>query len=240
MPTPDHSFELAQDMIKPSNWHMSVDRQTSLMNPNSQETVDSESPEVESSTASEDKDSISKTLSHIDIDRSSSTSFETCRDSVDSFQSISSLPACSVPDSEVFLPSSVSVAFPTSSTGRSLSSFAADLVQTAIIPPGEGSLSSENSWVSQDWSLEKESKSLRKENEEETVSSNVLVENLNQASLSRENKQENASKRMSMEIPPKKAKCIEGSEQNERDEPLPSAPNGQSCNNSVDDLRNAV
>ncbi|KAH9489656.1 Serine/threonine-protein kinase 17A [Bulinus truncatus] len=91
VPSPDHTKELASEMVVPSNWHMSPDRRSSISEIESLPIVsalsDLESKAVFAGSStrcklSEDKDIISKTLSHIDIDKSSSASFETCPESI--------------------------------------------------------------------------------------------------------------------------------------------------------------
>ncbi|KAI8792668.1 serine/threonine-protein kinase 17A isoform X2 [Biomphalaria glabrata] len=82
VPSPDHTKELASEMAIPSNWHMSPDRRSSTSEIEVGQAANIFPGPSSTLRLSEEKDLISKTLSHIEIDRSSSTSFETCPESI--------------------------------------------------------------------------------------------------------------------------------------------------------------
>ncbi|XP_005109941.2 serine/threonine-protein kinase 17B [Aplysia californica] len=306
VPTPDHSEGLAQDMVVPSNWHMSPDRRSNL--PSAEASVSNhrdmpviteassppkpvqnsglevsaviDTPVVPSgrTSISEEKDSISNTLSNIgidnhSIDRSSTASFETCAESLEggSSSDVSPFMPCVDKSSTVF--SSADTATSTTLTTTSqpsvssshhsdtISAFASDVVagvtgltpaaRDRVVEPSGGQNIQEASVCVQDQSAG--------DNDVASPVSEITGSHpLPCATSPRDsNKLDYSKKRMSMEIPPKKAKCI----QDEAETPAVQGANGSSASanpiprehvvvsnsdvsihscNGIEDCRNAV
>ncbi|GFO31565.1 serine/threonine-protein kinase 17a [Plakobranchus ocellatus] len=284
VPTPDHSQELANDMIIPSNWHMSPDRKfsvstieapvcepvpiangRSLSEPALVLPVNGGSSRT---SVSEEKDSISSTLSHIDIDKSSCTSFETCPEASDtspsestaSFTSTTNTPE----DSTTLTLFANEVAEYASVTAAAFHQRSSASVQPLLFPQRQ--IVSEISTRAQDSfnNSEKLGSDLMNKDSGHLPEQNVVVQShfpTSSVSQKDANKLENSRKRMSMEIPPKRAKCIEDGdiEPSESDldclmtptqsgyestEPSSSLLNiaaaAAEARNGLDDLRNAV
>lgn len=242
VPSPDHSKELASEMVVPSNWHMSPDRRSSIC---SMDTVplgkalleldaqlSSTSPGAESAgfRFSEQKESISKTLSDIDIDRSSSTSFETCPESIDENSTLTSSEVLSIEKLELQAFDAALTASPSSED--TISAFATKISKQAIddesktpqrindlqtyqISDATKSIAENGDLCNTDMCslnyIDMKGKSLQLP----SVSSSTSCSLSDTASISKDsNKEENLKKRMSMEIPSKKAKCIQDGEEN--------------------------
>ncbi|RUS70449.1 hypothetical protein EGW08_021787 [Elysia chlorotica] len=221
VPTPDHSQELAHDMIVPSNWHMTPDRKCSVSSieagvsepvPISNGRSSSEpalvAPFNRSSSSSrtsisEEKDLISSTLSHIDIDRSSCTSFETCPETFDvsPTESTASFTSTTTTPEESTMTAFATEVVECATTSAAAACYKSSLPAQPSLPPA-GHLASEISTVGGDYLKRNEGKdsNLREH------SVNILSHPISPKDAL---KLENARKRMSMEIPPKKAKCIE-------------------------------
>lgn len=234
VPVSDHSEELALDMVIPSNWHMSPDRRSSISNTDClnidiSPRVDGHSlslPDVSFSykekalgNFSEDKDSISKTLSHIDIDRrsldrSSTASFETCPECVDNGLGTEALPTleCGVTTE----PPSTTALVSSSASGDTVSKFASELARSVTAARSEDD-SEENTILglsasgSSHEGLSDFCQTTLDVSESESPlnPSTPVASTISEVPTHRDSsKQTNSKNRMSMEIPPKKAKCI--------------------------------
>lgn len=248
VPSSDHSEELALDMVVPSNWHMSPDRRSSLSTSDSLYAersslkIDGQSISLSDlipsrrdsvrENLSEDKDSISKTLSHIDIDRhsidrSSTASFETCPESIDGGQG-SDTPSLDSGSAFDISSSSTLVPLASMSGSETLSVFATEVVELVARAVPLQSLSSDS--TSEDHTVVGVSTA---ENSQDGTadfipaaevhvlpnSSSPITSNASEVPQSRDsNRLENSKKRMSMEIPHKKAKCVEQGEEERNDE----------------------
>ncbi|CAG5129449.1 unnamed protein product, partial [Candidula unifasciata] len=236
VPVSDHSEELAHDMVIPSNWHMSPDRRSSISNTDCLSTdnssrVDGHSlslPDVSLShkekalgCLSEDKDSISKTLSHIDIDRrsldrSSTASFETCPECVDN-----GLGSDAIQLECGFTTDTSGKAMISSSTsGDTVSGFASELahsVTAARSEDGSDSLQEEHTVLGFSAAVSSHeglndfcpSTLEASETDFQPNHSAPVASTISEVPTHRDSSKQTYSKnRMSMEIPPKKAKCI--------------------------------
>ncbi|XP_059139663.1 serine/threonine-protein kinase 17A-like [Physella acuta] len=269
IPSPDHSKELAHEMVVPSNWHMSPDRRSSLSTVDaplqfkdmgaqtSKQAEDSSDFEKVTLRKSEEKDSITQTLSHIDIDRnsldrSSSASFETCPETLE-VSSETLLVEGSAKDS-----SSQQSLSASSNSDHLLSDFATDVSQNVFQLIESNAYTSSMTMnsisdMSADNSLDFSSKYISVQ--EKSSVSNTFSEGFVPCTDS--NKQANLLKRMSMEIPPKKAKCYQEGEETADSNAEHSlstqvsqgaiADNGDQCSeepaetcNGIEDFRNAV
>lgn len=244
VPLLDHSEGLALDMVIPSNWHMSPDRRSSITNADG---LNIENPprvvgqslsvsdvsvvhrEKALGSLSEDKDSISKTLSHIDIDRqsldrSSTASFETCPECVDIGQGSDVLPLeCEF----TAVTSSSTVIVSSSASGDTASAFASELAHSVTAAMSETTAMSEDDSDSDglqegqpvlefsvaEGSQEGLGDSCQTVETSETDSqlnhNTPPVTSIREVPIHRDSsKQANSKNRMSMEIPHKKAKCI--------------------------------
>lgn len=242
VPLLDHSEGLALDMVIPSNWHMSPDRRSSITNADG---LNIENPprvvgqslsvsdvsvvhrEKALGSLSEDKDSISKTLSHIDIDRqsldrSSTASFETCPECVDIGQGSDVLPLeCEF----TAVTSSSTVIVSSSASGDTASAFASELAHSVTAAMSETTAMSEDDsdglqeghpvleFSVAEGSQEGLGDSCQTVETSETDSqlnhNTPPVTSIREVPIHRDSsKQANSKNRMSMEIPHKKAKCI--------------------------------
>ncbi|CAL1546399.1 unnamed protein product [Lymnaea stagnalis] len=291
VPSPDHSKELANEMVVPSNWHMSPDRRSSicsmdtiplgkaLLELDAQPSSKSPGAELTEIRLSEEKESISKTLSYIDIDkqtdRSSSTSFETCPESIDENSTLTSSEVIYIEKLEL---QAFDAALASSSSSEdTISAFATKISEQAIhdeskaqcleedlqtyqISASTRSIAENGDLYNTDLCSLKYNDMKEKSLEQLHSVSSMMSCNLSDtASISQDsNKEENFKKRMSMEIPIKKAKCIQDGEENPdaKSENLLSIPRispgahvepevqcqdqpGQSYN-GIEDFRNAV
>ena len=245
VPIPDHAESWANEMVAPSNWRMSPDRRSSLPSAElSPANYASPSPPPAVKTvASEEKDSISNTLSNIDIDfdqaSAGAASFDTCGDSIER-------------------------------TSSSDASFASPLARNSKVYSSKKTLSSENSLnetftnnlspcVSEMVSellgaMPKKTEArgiLRANGADNCISNSENVEpnQLPNASGRDSNKLEYTKKRMSIEIPSKKAKCVEDPSEGsavevsttpETSDHVGTTSSNESFHSCHDDNRNAV